>query len=132
MPPPNTSHCHLPSTQVLDEADRLLEPSFESELGRVLGPLPADRQTLLFSATMTRTLVALQSALLRDAYHFQAYEGLQTAAKLREEYLLVPAKVGLARWFGGLGMPSLGGAGGGGEAAGGAPAGVGQGERVWG
>eukprot|EP00887_Chlorella_sp_A99_P002763 scaffold6.g2763.t1 len=81
---------------VLDEADRLLEPSFEAELATVLAALPAERQTLLFSATMTKTLVALQArggtALLRDAYHFQAYEGLQTAAKLREEYLFVPAK----------------------------------------
>ncbi|EFN58860.1 hypothetical protein CHLNCDRAFT_48551 [Chlorella variabilis] len=78
---------------VLDEADRLLEPSFESELAVVLGALPERRQTLLFSATMTQTLVELQKQLLRDAYHFQAYEGLQTAAKLRQEYLFLPAKV---------------------------------------
>lgn len=39
------------------------------------------------------TLSVTKSALLRGAYHFQAYEGLQTAQKLREEYLLVPAKV---------------------------------------
>ena len=56
---------------VLDEADRLLEPSFESELAVVLGALPERRQTLLFSATMTQTLVELQKQLLRDAYHFQ-------------------------------------------------------------
>lgn len=34
--------------QVLDEADRLLEPSFEAELAAVLGTLPEERQTLLF------------------------------------------------------------------------------------
>lgn len=34
--------------QVLDEADRLLEPSFEGELATVLGALPEERQTLLF------------------------------------------------------------------------------------
>lgn len=45
---------------VLDEADRLLEPSFEPELATVLACLPDQRQTLLFSATMTKTLVALQ------------------------------------------------------------------------
>lgn len=56
---------------VLDEADRLLEPSFESELAVVLGVLPERRQTLLFSATMTKTLVELQKQLLQDAYHFQ-------------------------------------------------------------
>lgn len=45
---------------VLDEADRLLEPSFEAELEAVLSLLPEARQTLLFSATMTKALVALQ------------------------------------------------------------------------
>jgi hypothetical protein len=47
---------------VLDEADRLLEPSFEAELEATLRALPAERQTLLFSATMTKALVALQKA----------------------------------------------------------------------
>jgi ATP-dependent RNA helicase DDX49/DBP8 len=79
---------------VLDEADRLLEPTFESDLAAIMQVLPEERQTLLFSATMTRTLTELQTALLRDAYHFQAYEGLQTAGpNLKEEYMLIPAKV---------------------------------------
>ena len=55
---------------VLDEADRLLEPTFESELRAILGVLPPRRQTLLFSATMSRSLVALQAGLT-DAFHFQ-------------------------------------------------------------
>lgn len=45
---------------VLDEADRLLEPSFEEDLRTILQILPAQRQTLLFSATMTMPLQALQ------------------------------------------------------------------------
>jgi ATP-dependent RNA helicase DDX49/DBP8 len=79
---------------VLDEADRLLEPTFEADLAKIMQILPEERQTLLFSATMTRTLTELQTALLRDAYHFQAYEGLQTAGpNLKEDYMLIPAKV---------------------------------------
>ena len=58
---------------VMDEADRLLEASFEPDLRAILTKLPAKRQTLLFSATMTKNLVALQKAVLRDAYHFQVY-----------------------------------------------------------
>lgn len=42
---------------------------------------------------MTQALIKLQQAALDDAFLFQAYEGLQTANKLREEYLLIPAKV---------------------------------------
>ena len=56
---------------VMDEADRLLEASFEPDLLAILTKLPAKRQTLLFSATMTKNLVALQKAVLPDAYHFQ-------------------------------------------------------------
>ena len=56
---------------VLDEADRLLEPSFESELRIIAGCLPAQRQTLLFSATLTRSLAMLQASSLRDAHTFQ-------------------------------------------------------------
>ena len=56
---------------VMDEADRLLEASFQPDLRAILTKLPAKRQTLLFSATMTKNLVALQKAVLPDAYHFQ-------------------------------------------------------------
>lgn len=58
---------------VMDEADRLLEASFEPDLRAILTKLPAKRQTLLFSATMTKNLVALQKAVLPDAYHFQVH-----------------------------------------------------------
>jgi len=78
---------------VFDEADRLLEPTFEKDLAVILPKLPERRQSLLFSATKTKTLVKLQSVLSKDAYTFEAYEGLQTVKKLKEEYLLVPAKV---------------------------------------
>lgn len=56
---------------VLDEADRLLDPTFESELRVVAAVLPQERQTLLFSATMTQSLVAMQSSVLRNAHCFQ-------------------------------------------------------------
>ena len=52
---------------------RLLDPSFEPALRSVLRALPpaAQRQTLLFSATMTPSLVGLQQAMLEDAFVFQ-------------------------------------------------------------
>mmetsp|Transcript_35531 Transcript_35531/g.78825 ORF Transcript_35531/g.78825 Transcript_35531/m.78825 type:complete len:487 (-) Transcript_35531:822-2282(-) len=79
---------------VLDEADRLLDPTFESDLRTVLATLPEDnRQTLLFSATMTKSLIKLQKAALKDAFVFQAYDGLKTADKLKEQYVFIPSKV---------------------------------------
>lgn len=56
---------------VLDEADRLLEQSFETELRIIAGGLPVQRQTLLFSATLTRSLAMLRASALRDAHVFQ-------------------------------------------------------------
>jgi superfamily II DNA/RNA helicase len=72
---------------VMDEADRLMDASFESDLRSLLTILPSDqRQTLLFSATMTASLVKLQQASLDDAYVFQVggqllSQLLQTAVK---------------------------------------------------
>lgn len=51
---------------VLDEADRLLSQGFADELQRVLGLLPARRQTLLFSATFPPAVQALADALLQQ------------------------------------------------------------------
>ena len=78
---------------VLDEADRVLDPTFEAELKVILRPLPKRRQTLLFSATLTRSIEALRQVALKDAYHFAAVQGLKTAATLRQQYVLCPAKV---------------------------------------
>ena len=54
------------SILVLDEADRLLDLGFKAELDRILGLLPARRQSLLFSATFPAEVDALAAALLRD------------------------------------------------------------------
>ena len=53
------------STLVLDEADRLLDLGFADELNRVLTLLPAERQTLFFSATFPPAAKALADSLLR-------------------------------------------------------------------
>ncbi len=54
------------SVLVLDEADRLLDLGFKAELDRILGMLPARRQSLLFSATFPAEVEELAAALLRD------------------------------------------------------------------
>ncbi len=51
---------------VLDEADRLLDLGFADELTRVLGLLPAQRQNLLFSATVPPAVETMALQLLRE------------------------------------------------------------------
>jgi ATP-dependent RNA helicase DDX49/DBP8 len=79
---------------VLDEADRLLEAGFEDELRTVLQSLPPKRQTLLFSATMTGNLKALQELNLGNEKPF-FYEGgnakQTTVASLKQQYIFLPA-----------------------------------------
>jgi ATP-dependent RNA helicase RhlE len=51
---------------VLDEADRMLDLGFIHALRRIVPLLPRQRQTLLFSATMPKTIAALAEEYLRD------------------------------------------------------------------
>jgi superfamily II DNA/RNA helicase len=59
------------STLVLDEADRLLDLGFADELGRILHQLPAQRQSLLFSATFPPEVRELAEQILRAPFRFE-------------------------------------------------------------
>lgn len=78
---------------VLDEADRVLDVGFEEELRAVFQCLPKNRQTLLFSATMTDNLQTLLELSANKAYFYEAYEGFKTVDTLKQQYLLVPKDV---------------------------------------
>ena len=78
---------------VLDEADRVLDVGFEEELRVVFQCLPKNRQTLLFSATMTSELQMLLELSANKPYFYEAYEGFKTAETLKQQYLLVPNDV---------------------------------------
>ncbi|KAF2216843.1 hypothetical protein CERZMDRAFT_108758 [Cercospora zeae-maydis SCOH1-5] len=51
---------------VFDEADRLFEMGFAAQLTEIMHSLPASRQTLLFSATLPKSLVEFARAGLQD------------------------------------------------------------------
>ena len=51
---------------VLDEADRMLDMGFWPDVRRIMRLLPAERQNLLFSATMAPEVLRMASSALKD------------------------------------------------------------------
>lgn len=82
---------------VLDEADRLLAESFEGDLSGIIPWLPRNRQTMLFSATMTASIAQLREMTMRKAAQYIESGGRDGASpvpeKLSQRYCLVPARV---------------------------------------
>ncbi len=56
----------LVETLVLDEADRMLDMGFWPDINYVLGKLPVERQTLLFSATMSPQIEKIARSNMRN------------------------------------------------------------------
>lgn len=56
---------------VLDEADEMLDLGFREDLEFILQTMPEERRTLLFSATIPKTIVSLAKNYQRNAFRIQ-------------------------------------------------------------
>ncbi|MED6216191.1 DEAD-box ATP-dependent RNA helicase 32 [Stylosanthes scabra] len=71
--------CSQMQVLVLDEADRILDSGFKRELNAIISQLPKRRQTMLFSATQTKSIQDLARLSLKDPEYLSVHEESVTA-----------------------------------------------------
>ncbi|KAE8379620.1 ATP-dependent RNA helicase dbp4 [Aspergillus bertholletiae] len=77
---------------VMDEADRILDMGFQKSVDAIVGHLPKERQTLLFSATQTKKVSDLARLSLQDPEYVAVHETASSAtpSTLQQHYVVTP------------------------------------------
>ncbi|RKO86795.1 P-loop containing nucleoside triphosphate hydrolase protein, partial [Blyttiomyces helicus] len=88
---------------VLDEADRILDCGFEKTINAIVANLPKERQTLLFSATQTKSVRDLARLSLKDPEYVAVHDKSEhsTPKQLVQKYLVcdLPQKLDILYSF---------------------------------
>ena len=68
----------------LDEADEMLDIGFKEELNKIIDSMPLERQSLLFSATLSDDVKKLANKMLKDPVEVLVSSGLTTATNVKQ------------------------------------------------
>ena len=74
---------------VLDEADEMLDMGFQEDLEKIVGRIPAERQTVLFSATMQPGIKRLAQAFLKNPLMIKSTPENLTIPAIEQAYMEV-------------------------------------------
>lgn len=74
---------------VLDEADQMLDMGFIHDIKKLLSKLPSKRQSLFFSATLTKNIVALSQSILQNPVKISIKPEQATAEKVGQALYFV-------------------------------------------
>ena len=72
---------------VLDEADRMLDMGFIRDVRRILTHLPAERRSLMFSATMPNEIQKLAADFLSDPVRVEVTPGVVTVDRIEQHVI---------------------------------------------
>ncbi|WVW83899.1 ATP-dependent RNA helicase DBP8 [Kwoniella bestiolae CBS 10118] len=84
-------------TLVLDEADRLLTPTFAPELAYLFSQIPPKRQTCLFTATVSEAIMELANKPppqgKEKPFVYRVESDTLTVSRLKQKYLFIPSQI---------------------------------------
>ena len=86
------AHLDKVENVVLDEADEMLNMGFSESIDKILAGVPENRNTLLFSATMSKEISKIAKNYLHDAKEIVVGSRNEGAELVNHEYYLVQAR----------------------------------------
>lgn len=77
---------------VLDEADEMLKEGFKDDITAINNELPKEKQTLLFSATISKPILALSKLIMDDYKFISVKDKDKTSVNIDQYYIFMKEK----------------------------------------